>query len=85
MLMGRYLLEAGGLKDAAQIDHRNVGSLLKLFEEKKDGFYDDAINSLDSALTLCYGKREISLQQLAATFRRGDLLAVLPEAVRRPE
>lgn len=85
MLMGRYLLEAGGLKDAAQIDHRNVGSLLKLFEEKKDGFYDDAINSLDSALTLCYGKRELSLQQLAATFRRGDLLAVLPEAVRRPE
>ena len=84
MLMGRRLLEATGLEDAAQIDGQNVGPLLALFEEQKEGFYADAVSALDSALTLCLGKRAISLQQLAATFRRGDLLAVLPEAVRRP-
>lgn len=84
MLMGRRLLEAGGLEGAAQIDGQNVGPLLALFEERKDGFYADAICALDSALTFCYGKRARSLQQLAATFRRGELLAVLPEAVRRP-
>lgn len=84
MLMGRRLLEAGGLEGAAQIDGQNVGPLLARFEKQKDGLYADAISDLDSALTLCLGKRAISLQQLAATFRRGDLLAVLQEAVRRP-
>lgn len=35
----------------------------------------DAI--IESALSAIYGERAVSLQQLAATFRRGDLLEFL--------
>jgi hypothetical protein len=32
---------------------------------------------VQTALTQLYGQREVSLQQLSATFRRGDLLEFL--------
>ena len=77
MMIGRRLLAEAGLSSSAGIDHRTIGSLLSLYEEKKDSFYQEAAQAIQSALNACYGNREISLQQLSATFRRGDLLAIL--------
>ena len=37
----------------------------------------DAIERIRAAIVACYGERTVSLQQLAATFRRGDLLELL--------
>lgn len=37
----------------------------------------DAVQALENALTACYGDRDVLLQQLSATFRRGDLLEML--------
>lgn len=77
MIIGRRLLAEAGLSGSAGIDHRTLDSLLSLYEEKKDSFYQEATQAIQSALNACYGNREISLQQLSATFRRGDLLAIL--------
>ena len=35
------------------------------------------VDEVAGALHACYGAREICLQQLSATFRRGDLLEML--------
>lgn len=77
MIIGRRLLAEAGLSCADEIDHRTIDSLLSLYEEKKYSFYQEAAQAIQSALNACYGNREISLQQLSATFRRGDLLAIL--------
>ncbi len=76
MLIGRNLLNDMDvlLKDVA---HRNFQKLLKRFEENQDSYHTLAINKVTDALKTCYGDREISLQQLSATFRRGDLLEML--------
>ena len=52
---------------------------MALFEAKKDSLYQQAVKDIQSALEACYGNRPISLQQLSATFRRGDLLTILSE------
>ena len=43
-------------------------------------YHSLAVESLEDALRRCYGDRQVSLQQLAATFRRGDLLEMLAAA-----
>ncbi len=40
-------------------------------------YHRDAVEAVTHALMACYGDRDISLQQLSATFRRGDLLEML--------
>lgn len=55
----------------------NFKDLLSKFETRHDEFYRNAIEKIERALVSCYGEREISLQQLSATFRRGDLLEML--------
>ena len=42
-----------------------------------DRYYALAIESLDDALQAYYGARQISLQQLAGTFRSGGFLEML--------
>ncbi len=76
MLIGRKLLKYEGLT-RDRISHRNIQGLLQALEDKQDQYYADAIQSLENALKACYGDRAVSLQQLSATFRRGDLLEML--------
>ena len=76
MLIGRKLLKDEGLS-LDQVSHRNVQGLLQVLEDKRDRYYADAIQSLEKALKDCYGERAVSLPQLSATFRRGDLLEML--------
>ena len=77
MLVGRELLSDAGIT-AADVSHRNFERLAAALNTAGDRYYLLAMASLTNALVACYGDREVSLQQLAATFRRGDLLEMLP-------
>lgn len=45
-------------------------------DENKQQLYKKSLEELDQAIQDLYGgRKDISLQQLSATFRRGDLLA----------
>ena len=79
MLIGRKLLKDEGLS-LDRVSHRNVQGLLQVLEGKRDQYYADAIQVLENALKACYGDRAVSLQQLSATFRRGDLLEMLDDS-----
>lgn len=74
MLMGRYLLTDAGLT-LAQLDHRTFGDVRKLLEENGEAYFLRAVEELREALDRLYGAQPVSPQRLAATFRRGDLLA----------
>ena len=76
MLIGHKLLKDEGISPD-QVSHRNVQGLLHAFEDNQAQYHADAIQLLKNALKDCYGKRDVSLQQLSATFRRGDLLEML--------
>ena len=77
MLVGQLLLEEQQL-DIKDITHRNLEQLKQHLEQNKAELIGNAAEQLQAALTEIYGGREISLQQLSATFRRGDLLEFLP-------
>jgi len=74
MRLGVLLLkELGG----QEISHRNWETVRALWEEKKEVFYKQAVEDIQTALREFYGERDLSLQQLSATFRRGDLIEKL--------
>jgi hypothetical protein len=76
MLMGMYLLDdLGGQLD--QLDHRNFEQSRQLIDTKGEEYFARAIVSVSHALETLYGDQPVSLQRLAATFRRGDLLGYL--------
>ncbi|MBM9538650.1 AIPR family protein [Desulfobulbus alkaliphilus] len=76
MLVGRELLHDQGiaLKD---VSHRNFAELRQRLQNNETNYHARAVEEVTVALRECYGDREISLQQLSATFRRGDLLEML--------
>ena len=76
MLIGRELLNDAALA-VAEVSHRNFAELTAMLTEDGDRYYTLATDTLAGALVACYGNRDVSLQQLAATFRRGDLLEML--------
>ena len=76
MLVGRELLHEQGI-ELADVSNRNFAELLNLLRQNGGTYQTRAISKVSVALKQCYGDREISLQQLSATFRRGDLLEML--------
>ena len=60
-----------------EISHKNFTTLKAALEDDSERYYSLAVGSLSDAIRTCYGDRPVSLQQLAATFRRGDLLEML--------
>ena len=76
MIMGDTILQDLRVR-AAEVSHRNFATLKAALNEDRERYYSLAIQSLADALRACYGDREVSLQQLAATFRRGDILEML--------
>jgi hypothetical protein len=76
MLMGRYLLADLGIA-VAQLDHRNFAEAKAKFEENEDAYFNRAMNDIDAAIKKLYGTQALTLQRLAATFRRGDLVEEL--------
>lgn len=76
MQMGRRLL-----KDLTQhlvgLDHPSFPAAQNLIEARGEQYFSASVLDVQQALTALYGDQEISLQQLSATFRRGDLIARL--------
>lgn len=78
MLVGRKLLTSKSLL-ISDVSHRNFNDMHDTFENQKTEYYRNSIDDITKALKQCYGDRHISLQQLSATFRRGDLIEMLAE------
>ncbi|MCY3794640.1 MAG: AIPR family protein [Gammaproteobacteria bacterium] len=76
MLMGRELLADLGI-GLAELSHRHFEAVKAALQVDKDRYYKLATEKITSALRICYGDRQVSLQQLAGTFRRGDLMEML--------
>lgn len=76
MLMGQYLLAELGI-GLPQLDHRNFVAAQALVEQNGEAYFARAVQELEVALRRLYGEQSVSLQRLAATFRRGDLLQAL--------
>lgn len=76
MLCGRELLKSNKLS-CDEITHKNFAKLIASFEQDKERYIATAVEQIQKALVRCYGERTVSLQQLSATFRRGDLLEML--------
>lgn len=76
MLVGDGLLSAKGMR-VADVNHRTFAELLAYLQANQTALYQQALAQVRDALGRLYGVREISLQQLSATFRRGDLLEFL--------
>lgn len=76
MLMGEALVNEMGIK-SADLNHRNFDQARQLVETKGAEYLEKAVGKLKLALRLLYGNKETSLQQLSATFRRGDLFEYL--------
>lgn len=76
MLMGDSLLSDMGI-ELKQLGHRKFDDARKLVETHGDEYHSAAINRLSVALETLYKDQTVSLQRLAATFRRGDLIEIL--------
>ena len=76
MQMGRRLL-----KDLAipleSLNHKYFNDATSLIDKKGELYFSASVKDVDKALKQLYGQNEISLQQLSATFRRGDLIEKL--------
>jgi hypothetical protein len=76
MLVGRELLKDEDLT-VDGITHATFGRLVEKLRAKERAYHESAVSKVAEALQRLYGRREVSLQQLSATFRRGDLLEML--------
>ena len=76
MQMGKYLLKElqCSIED---LSHRNFQIARDQVEENSLKYLERAITDVNRAIQQLYGNAEISIQQLAATFRRGDLIEIL--------
>lgn len=73
MQMGRRLLSDMNIQKR-DISHQNFQAARQLVEQKGGTYYSDSVQDIKKALQDLYGEQDISLQQLSATFRRGDLI-----------
>ena len=74
MLVGMFLLDGQKIAQG-KISHRNFAELAEAFQEQQDLYYEMAIVAIEEAIDKLYNGGEVPLQQLSATFRRGDLLS----------
>jgi len=78
MQMGRRLLKDLGV-ELDKLDHRSFAKAKTLIEEQGEVYFSASRQDIDEALKLLYGNQDISVQQLSATFRRGDLIEKLKQ------
>nr|WP_235620354.1 AIPR family protein [Prochlorothrix hollandica] len=78
MQMGRRLL-ADLAMNLEAISHQNFQQIQQAIEQKGEQYLSASIEDIAQALQHLYGQQRLSLQQLAATFRRGDLIQTLQE------
>ena len=76
MIIGALLLKRKATT-VEKVNHLVINELIESFENSKYALYEEALDILRTAVVQLYGRPiegGISLQQLAATFRRGDLM-----------
>ncbi|SEH08119.1 AIPR family protein [Candidatus Venteria ishoeyi] len=73
MQMGRHLLHDLQLS-VEQLSHKHFKAAKQYIEQRGETYFTAAVNDVQQALNKLYGTQDISLQQLSATFRRGDLI-----------
>lgn len=78
MQMGKRLLHDLQIK-MNDISHLNFNQAQKLIEQNGEAYFNHAVQDIQLALESLYGSNETSLQQLSATFRRGDLIDKLQQ------
>jgi hypothetical protein len=76
MQMGRRLLSSMGI-NLNELNHRYFEEAHCLIQEKGENLFSAAVQDVQFALNSLYGEQAVSLQQLSATFRRGDLIEKL--------
>jgi hypothetical protein len=74
MQMGRRLLRELEVDNLSGLNHLNFANAEALVNQKANEYFNRALRDVETALKGLYGDREVSLQQLSATFRRGDLI-----------
>jgi hypothetical protein len=74
MQMGRRLLAVLNLTNVEEISLLNFKTAYELAEANGNRFYSESLGDIQNALSDLYGGQDVSLQQLSATFRRGDLI-----------
>jgi hypothetical protein len=74
MQMGKRLLRGLALQTITGLDHRNFNQARELIESNGEAWFGESCADVERALQKLYGGSDISLQQLSATFRRGDLI-----------
>lgn len=74
MQMGRRLISDLALADVCEISHLNFNDAAGLITDNGEKYYSESLGDIRQALSDLYGGQEVSLQQLSATFRRGDLI-----------
>ena len=78
MQMGRRLLSDMKLQ-RKDINHQNFQDAHQLVEKNGEAYFNTSVQDIQQALQDLYGAQDISLQQLSATFRRGDLIDKLQQ------
>ncbi|WP_323877673.1 AIPR family protein [Aeromonas caviae] len=78
MQMGRRLLKDMNIT-LDELDHRTFAQAKNKIDEYGDDYFISARDNIDAALKALYGEQEITMQQLSATFRRGDLIEKLQQ------
>ncbi|PPJ63887.1 AIPR family protein [Cuspidothrix issatschenkoi] len=78
MQMGKRLLKKMNLQ-MKEINYRNFEDANQLINQNGENYFNDSVRDVQQALQALYGSQEISLQQLSATFRRGDLIEKLQQ------
>lgn len=76
MQMGKYLVNDLDCS-VTDISHLNFTEAKDLIEQNGEAYFTKAVSDVEKALSMLYKEPEISLQQLFATFRRGDLIEIL--------
>lgn len=79
MQMGKRLLRDLALSSVGGLTHQNFEQAESLIRESGDAYHQAALDDIAEALESLYGRRDLSLQQLSATFRRGDLISNLAQ------
>ncbi len=83
MLMGESMLADLGIP-LERLDHRRFQEAKALVDARGEEYFERASARLAEALRSLYGRQALSLQRLAATFRRGDLLRCLDAELFEP-
>ncbi|TAD78439.1 MAG: abortive phage resistance protein [Oscillatoriales cyanobacterium] len=80
MQMGEYLLQDLRLSNLTDLNHRNFPKARDYIQRHGLAYFQSGVVDIQRAISALYSESAISLQQLAATFRRGDLIQWLNRA-----